>query len=158
MIAMRVRKAYKYIMFGVFKPKKYISNLLPFFVSSLIPFDLSVGIRDCGCQDWHGCIMRPSVMGEEGIQPYKFSTCSRKEFDGYLGDGRLLCLLNNPNTIRYQTSSRNCGNSIVDPGEECDCGTIAQCDNSCCDPITCQLKQKAECAAGECCDVINCKV
>ena len=103
--------------------------------------------------------MRPSVIGEEGIQPYKFSTCSRKEFDGFLGDGRLLCLLNNPNEGYVSNRNRmNCGNGVVDQGEECDCGTIAQCDNSCCDPITCQFKQQAECAAGECCDVIKCKV
>ena len=103
--------------------------------------------------------MRPSVIGEEGIQPYKFSTCSRKEFAGYLGDGRLLCLLNNPNSPEYGIGGgANCGNGIVDPGEQCDCGTIDQCDNSCCDPITCRLKRDAECASGECCDVINCKV
>ena len=103
--------------------------------------------------------MRPSVIGEEGIQPYKFSTCSRKEFEGYLGDGRLLCLLNNPNEgFQYDRNRVNCGNGVVDQGEECDCGTIAQCDNSCCDPITCQFKRQAECASGECCDVIKCKV
>ncbi len=34
----------------------------------------SVGSGEpCSCSDWHGCIMRSSVSGEEGIQPYKFS-------------------------------------------------------------------------------------
>ena len=113
---------------------------------------------DCGCKDWHGCIMRPSVIGEEGIQPYKFSTCARKQFEGFLADGRMLCLLNNPNEPSYPSGGSNCGNGIVDPGEDCDCGAINQCDNPCCDPITCRFLQDAQCAAGECCDVNTCSV
>ena len=121
---------------------------------------IPLGNRDCSCQDWHGCIMKPSVIGEEGIQPYKFSTCSRKQFNGYLNDGRLLCLLNNPNEPSYPSGGSNCGNGFVDPGEECDCGSIQECQNNndCCDPITCRFKQEAQCAAGECCDVTTCKV
>ena len=122
---------------------------------------INTGSRDCGCGDWHGCIMRPSVIGEEGIQPYKFSTCSRKQFNGYLGDGRLLCLLNNPNEPSYPSGGNvDCGNGIIDPGEDCDCGGIQQCKNlnSCCDPYTCRLKTEAECSEGECCDESTCKV
>ena len=118
----------------------------------------SLGNRDCNCQDWHGCIMKPTVIGEEGIQPYKFSSCSRKQFNGYLEDGRLLCLLNNPNEPSYAKGGSNCGNGFVDSGEECDCGSINECNNNCCDPITCRFKQEAQCASGECCDVNTCKV
>ena len=118
----------------------------------------SIGNRDCNCQDWHGCIMKPTVIGEEGIQPYKFSSCSRKQFNGYLEDGRLLCLLNNPNEPSYPNGGSNCGNGFVDSGEECDCGSINECNNDCCDPITCRFKQEAQCASGECCDVNTCKV
>ena len=102
--------------------------------------------------------MKPTVIGEEGIQPYKFSSCSRKQFNGYLEDGRLLCLLNNPNEPSYPNGGSNCGNGFVDSGEECDCGSINECNNDCCDPITCRFKQEAQCASGECCDVNTCKV
>lgn len=49
---------------------------------------------------------------------------------------------------------RQCGNGRLDEGEECDCGTIAECQNSnqCCDPYTCRLIKEAQCASGECCD------
>lgn len=73
----------------------------------------------CGCQDWHGCIMRPSVIGDEGIQPYKFSTCSADQFQQWMGEGHALCLLNKPNQI---PDFGTCGNGIVDEGEDCDCG------------------------------------
>lgn len=52
---------------------------------------------------------------------------------------------------------RNCGNKIVEDDEECDCGSLGECeDDACCDGITCKLKVEAECGAGLCCDL--CKV
>lgn len=53
---------------------------------------------------------------------------------------------------------RQCGNGRLDEGEECDCGTIAECQtsNQCCDPYTCRLTKEAQCATGECCE--RCKV
>lgn len=109
----------------------------------------------CGCQDWHGCIMRPSVIGDEGIQPYKFSACSSEQFQQWMGDGHALCLLNKPNQL---ADFGSCGNGLVDDGEDCDCGSAEECANidPCCDPMTCRLKREAECSSGPCCD--NCKV
>ena len=54
------------------------------------------GRGECSCPDWHGCIMRSTVIGEEGIQPYKFSTCSKKQFQSWLSipGGHAHCLLN----------------------------------------------------------------
>ena len=109
----------------------------------------------CSCPDWHGCLMRQSIIGEEGIQPYKFSTCSMQQFNQWMGEGQVLCLLNKPKQI---ADFGSCGNGIVDEGEACDCGSAEECERNdpCCDPVTCRLKREAECASGPCCD--KCKV
>ena len=44
-----------------------------------------------------------------------------------------------------------CGDSVIDEGEECDCGG-KYCNNPCCDANTCQLTHGAQCAHGSCCD------
>ncbi|KAL1959276.1 hypothetical protein VTO42DRAFT_2463 [Malbranchea cinnamomea] len=51
-----------------------------------------------------------------------------------------------------------CGNGVVEEGEECDCGGEQGCgDNQCCDPQTCRFRDGAQCddANEECCT--NCK-
>ena len=48
----------------------------------------------CTCADWHGCIMKSSLSGEDGIQPFKFSECSFKQFQRGMEKGSALCLLN----------------------------------------------------------------
>ena len=47
----------------------------------------------CTCPDWHGCLMRQTIIGEEGIQPYKFSSCSMQQFNQWMGEGRVYRLL-----------------------------------------------------------------
>lgn len=47
-----------------------------------------------------------------------------------------------------------CGNGVVEPGEECDCGGEEGCgNNSCCDASTCRFVNGAVCdpSAGACC-------
>ncbi len=51
-------------------------------------------------------------------------------------------------------SGSQCGNGIVEEGEDCDCGGTSQCgDNRCCDPTTCRFRNNAVCddANEECC-------
>lgn len=64
------------------------------------------------------------------------------------------CLRNKPEKL-FQ--SPVCGNSFVEPGEECDCGLKDHCDNPCCNPETCTLFANATCATGECCDFSTCQ-
>ena len=61
----------------------------------------SLNPNPCGCPDWHGCIMRSTVSGEDGIQPYKFSACSVDHFQRWMDQGSALCLLNKPRKIAH---------------------------------------------------------
>jgi len=111
--------------------------------------------KECHCGDWHGCIMSQTIVGLDGVQPYKFSECSLSDYHVTLQRGHAICLLNRPGNQKEYF--RTCGNGIVEDDEECDCGTIEECMNDpCCDGITCKLVMDAECAAGPCCD--DCKL
>ncbi|XP_044003576.1 disintegrin and metalloproteinase domain-containing protein 11 isoform X10 [Aphidius gifuensis] len=112
------------------------------------------GRDNCFCRDWHGCIMAQSIVGAENVQPYKFSECSKSDYENTLKAGAAICLFNKPNELE----NRSCGNRVIDDGEQCDCGTIEECPelDPCCDPITCKLTSEAECASGPCCS--SCKL
>lgn len=54
------------------------------------------------------------------------------------------CLL--ANTGVPTITGNQCGNGIVETGEECDCGGEANCgDNRCCDPETCKFRNNVVC-------------
>lgn len=61
--------------------------------------DVSLSGEECFCRDWHGCIMAQSIVGLENVQPYKFSECSRSDYNSALRTGRGICLLNKPNEV-----------------------------------------------------------
>lgn len=44
-----------------------------------------------------------------------------------------------------------CGNTMLDPNEECDCGSEEECDDPCCDAKTCKLKGVCSPMMHECC-------
>lgn len=55
-------------------------------------------------------------------------------------------------------SGRQCGNGIVEPGEQCDCGGAESCgDDPCCNPDTCEFTAGSVCddANEDCCN--NCQ-
>lgn len=87
-------------------------------------------------------IMNPST----GRQMTNFSPCTIGTVCTMLGRGIVPsdCLRGNED-VQTVTEGR-CGNGIVEPGEECDCGGEEGCgDNPCCNPNTCYLTDNAVC-------------
>ncbi|XP_078234806.1 disintegrin and metalloproteinase domain-containing protein 22 isoform X5 [Pogona vitticeps] len=101
---------------------------------------------ECKCEDtWSGCIM-----GDTGYYlPTKFSKCDVEEYHEFLNNGGGACLFNKPSKL---LDPPECGNGFVEAGEECDCGTSAECSaegGECCN--SCTLTANSQCSNGLCC-------
>ncbi|XP_051897535.1 disintegrin and metalloproteinase domain-containing protein 8-like isoform X2 [Pristis pectinata] len=109
----------------------------------------------CSCatlKDNGGCIMAKKT----GIVfPKSFSSCSHRELQMFLATQMTNCLLNSPRADELYGSPK-CGNQFLERGEECDCGTVQECTNPCCNATTCKLNEGVECSDGGCCK--NCKI
>ncbi|XP_010119130.1 PREDICTED: disintegrin and metalloproteinase domain-containing protein 32-like, partial [Chlamydotis macqueenii] len=81
-----------------------------------------------------------------------FSNCSIKDFEDYLKRDRGACLFDRPRLsgTAYQRAAV-CGNGVVEPGEQCDCGAVQECLQDKCCSKTCQFKPGVKCASGLCC-------
>ncbi|XP_062286492.1 disintegrin and metalloproteinase domain-containing protein 8a [Scomber scombrus] len=116
---------------------------------------LSHDTENCVCglsKSKKGCIMAESV----GIVfPEQFSSCSQEQLSRFLEEVNPACLLDTPSTNRIH-GGPVCGNAFLEPGEDCDCGTVEECKNPCCNATTCKLNTGAQCAEGECCH--NCQL
>ncbi|XP_007424897.1 disintegrin and metalloproteinase domain-containing protein 11 [Python bivittatus] len=101
---------------------------------------------DCRCPDlWLGCIMEDTGY----YLPRKFSRCSVDEYNQFLAEGGGSCLFNKPLKL---LDPPECGNGFVEAGEECDCGSLAECSKgggNCCKK--CTLTHDAMCSDGLCC-------
>ncbi|KAK2815156.1 hypothetical protein Q7C36_023422 [Tachysurus vachellii] len=118
---------------GIFSDKKRILN------------------GECKCDDkWSGCIM-----DDVGFYlPKRFSDCNVEEYHNFLYSGGGSCLFNKPSKL---LDPPECGNGFLEPGEECDCGTPAECaieGENCCK--RCTLTQGSKCSNGLCCN--NCQM
>ncbi|XP_023796537.1 disintegrin and metalloproteinase domain-containing protein 32-like isoform X4 [Cyanistes caeruleus] len=102
--------------------------------------------RGCGCPG-RVCTMSPEALHFSGAKA--FSNCSIRGFESFLKRGKGACLFGSPRLSRR--SGALCGNGVVDPGEQCDCGTAQECLKSRCCTQTCRLKPRARCASGLCC-------
>ncbi|XP_036603957.1 ADAM DEC1 [Trichosurus vulpecula] len=76
--------------------------------------------------------------------PKGFSATSRTRFQKYLLSQKPMCLLQAPAPEDIITNP-TCGNKLQEVGEDCDCGTLKECTNPCCDAETCRWKHGAQC-------------
>ncbi|KAF9887970.1 hypothetical protein FE257_009359 [Aspergillus nanangensis] len=95
-------------------------------------------------------IMNPST----GTDITEFSPCTIGNICSALGRNSVksTCLSDNRGVTTFTGSQ--CGNGIVESGEDCDCGGEQNCgDNNCCDAKTCKFKSDAVCddANDSCC-------
>ena len=106
---------------------------------------LTVADRVCACPDSQ-CIMA----GTSGRPlPTNFSSCSVSDLGMFISSGRDNCLFNTPFVT---LEGERCGNGIREGDEACDCGGEGDCTDPCCNPLTCQLANGAQCSLGACCD------
>ncbi|KAI2632079.1 zinc metalloprotease mde10 [Hypoxylon sp. NC1633] len=93
------------------------------------------------CNADGGFIMNPST--SPGIT--QFSPCTIGNICSAMGRNSVSasCLTNNQNVVTITGSQ--CGNGIVEAGEQCDCGGESCGNNSCCDPDTCRFRDNAVC-------------
>jgi uncharacterized membrane protein YgcG len=87
-------------------------------------------------------LMNPTGDGSQD----KFSPCTVGNVCAALGRNAVnsTCLTSNSGVQLLTTNE--CGNGIVEEGEECDCGGVESCaSNRCCDPLTCKFRPQAQC-------------
>ncbi|XP_034488305.1 zinc metalloproteinase-disintegrin-like MTP8 [Drosophila innubila] len=113
-------------------------------------FGMEHDSSDCHCLD-EKCVM---TAFNTAFVPVHWSSCSIDQLTIAFSRGMNYCMRNKPTRLDY---SPQCGNMFVEPGEQCDCGLPAHCENSCCNAHTCMLHSNASCATGECCDLDTCR-
>ncbi|RXN25441.1 disintegrin and metallo ase domain-containing 8-like protein [Labeo rohita] len=133
-------------------------NKNPIAVASTITHEMGHNLgmshddSSCGCSSDKGCVMSDTI---GYVYPDSFSTCSQAALKAFLQSYDTSCLLDVPNESELY-GGPVCGNAFVEKGEECDCGTVEECNNPCCNATTCRLTEGAVCAHGECCH--NCQL
>ena len=111
---------------------------------------LSTSTCDAGAK----YIMNPST--GDGIS--EFSPCSIGNICSALGRNSVNSSALVDNKGVTTVTGQQCGNGIVEEGEDCDCGGTSSCgNNTCCDPKTCKFVGSAVCddSNEDCCN--NCQ-
>ncbi|XP_051004494.1 disintegrin and metalloproteinase domain-containing protein 21 [Acomys russatus] len=99
--------------------------------------------ESCSCGE-SGCVMSTFRVPAE-----RFTNCSYSDFmKTTLNQGT--CLHNQPQPGVVFLVER-CGNGMVENEEECDCGSVPECEQDPCCLLNCKLKPEAACASGLCC-------
>ncbi|XP_032069075.1 disintegrin and metalloproteinase domain-containing protein 20-like [Thamnophis elegans] len=97
------------------------------------------------------CEKSKCIMAAHAVETDKFSNCSYKD---YFRRRNTRCLFVPPDT-NTKFKFESCGNKRVEKGEQCDCGSQAQCKSDLCCQANCMLRPAAVCAFGLCC--ANCQ-
>ncbi|XP_045672929.1 disintegrin and metalloproteinase domain-containing protein 30 [Phyllostomus hastatus] len=93
----------------------------------------------CRCKGRRSCIMNSGRIG--------FSNCSVVQFFNHVRK-EASCLDNIP---EQKFVLKRCGNKIVEDDEECDCGSLEDCERDHCCEAGCRFKHGANCSTGLCC-------
>ncbi|KAL6094389.1 uncharacterized protein ACO6RY_15811 [Pungitius sinensis] len=115
-------------------------------------FGLSHDSPACLCGPSHSsgtCVMAEKLRSGSQMFPELFSRCSVEQLADFTERARPGCL-RPPGSARGAGGPR-CGDALLDPGEQCDCGTVEECKDRCCDASTCLLAAGSQCAQGQCC-------
>ncbi|XP_026207864.1 disintegrin and metalloproteinase domain-containing protein 8 [Anabas testudineus] len=122
-------------------------------------FGMSHDAASCMCGSSYSsenCIMADKLRTGNQAFPEFFSSCSVEQLAEFMERAQPSCL-HKPSSVKTITVGPICGNALLDPGEECDCGTMEECKNPCCDASTCRLTKGSQCAHGQCCDLCQFK-
>ncbi|XP_071062798.1 zinc metalloproteinase-disintegrin-like 2d isoform X1 [Pseudochaenichthys georgianus] len=117
-------------------------------------FGLSHDAEGCMCgpsSSSGNCVMAEKLRTGNQAFPEFFSGCSVEQLAEFMARAQPSCL-SRPSSITNIAAGPSCGNNLLDPGEECDCGPVEECQNPCCDAWTCRLTEGFQCAQGECCN------
>ncbi|XP_016078781.1 PREDICTED: disintegrin and metalloproteinase domain-containing protein 30 [Miniopterus natalensis] len=93
----------------------------------------------CRCRGRRSCIMGTGRNG--------FSNCSVIQFFNHV-QSEANCLNNIPGK---DFVVKRCGNRIVEDSEQCDCGSLEDCETDPCCEAGCKLRLGANCSTGLCC-------
>ena len=111
-------------------------------------------VPDCRCEaKGKDCIMNAEAKSNSLKRVW--SSCSIDRMKEAFKNGFDVCLYDVKKPPKELSS---CGNGILDDGEECDCGLEKYCKNPCCNPQTCKKHDSAQCASGECCNLLTCQI
>ncbi|XP_021431767.2 disintegrin and metalloproteinase domain-containing protein 8 isoform X1 [Oncorhynchus mykiss] len=136
-------------------------NRNPFGIASTIAHEMGHNLGMS--HDTSGCTCGTSLYNDNcvmadrlrSVYPELFSGCSQEQLSDFLERANPSCLQDTPSSDKLYVGPA-CGNGFLDPGEECDCGTVEECKNPCCDPTTCRLTEGSSCDHGTCCE--NCQL
>ncbi|KAM6106783.1 disintegrin and metalloproteinase domain-containing protein 2-like [Pterocles gutturalis] len=127
-------------------------------LAQLLGRSLGIGYdesRECRCPA-RVCLMSPRARHLGGAKA--FSSCSIRDFETFLRRDGGTCLFKRPHLagVSYRRRAA-CGNGVVEPGEQCDCGTAQACLKDKCCTRTCRFKPGVKCSSGLCCSACQFK-
>nr|XP_008272155.1 disintegrin and metalloproteinase domain-containing protein 18 isoform X1 [Oryctolagus cuniculus] len=121
-------------------------------IAQLIGFHIGLTYDDiskCSCPR-ATCIMNRAAVSSSGVK--NFSNCSLHEYKNVVSNFEVKCLQNLSKLQPFYQNQAVCGNGVLEPSEECDCGDEEECQlKKCCNYNTCKLKDSVKCGSGPCC-------